>query len=84
MERVRRRECPETKSELERKVTDRNSAQGPNSEGYQVTNKPKWFVAVAICLHASVFMLSDSVAFADGKPNVLFIAADDMNCDLGA
>ena len=84
MERVRRREYPETKSRLERKVTDRTSFQGSNSEGDQVTIKPKWIVAVAMCLHANFLMLSESIAFADGKPNVLFIAADDMNCDLGA
>ena len=65
-------------------MTDRNSVHGPKSEGYHVTIKTKLLVAVAMCLHASVFLLSDSVAFAAGKPNVLFIAADDMNCDLGA
>ena len=75
MERVRWRECPKTKSRLEQKMTDRNSVHGPKSEGYHVTIKPKLLVAVAMCLHASVFLLSDSVAFAAGKPNVLFIAA---------
>ena len=38
----------------------------------------------AFLSYASLFVLSGSVAFAAGKPNVLFIAADDMNCDLGA
>ena len=84
MERVRWRECPKTKPRLEQKMTDRNSVHGPKSEGDHVAIKPKLLIAVAMCLHASVFLLSDSVAFAAGKPNVLFIAADDMNCDLGA
>ena len=35
-------------------------------------------------LCASLLVLSCSVASAADKPNVLFIAADDMNCDLGA
>lgn len=33
---------------------------------------------------ASLLLLCCSVALAADKPNVLFIAADDMNCDLGA
>ncbi|TWT80240.1 Choline-sulfatase [Planctomycetes bacterium CA13] len=35
-------------------------------------------------LCASFLILGCSVAFSADKPNVLFISADDMNCDLGA
>ena len=63
-------------------MTDRNSVHDPKSEGYPGTIKPKLFVAVAMCLHACVFVLSASVSFAVERPNVLFIAADDMNLSL--
>ena len=65
-------------------MTDRNSVHDPKSEWYHGTIKPKLFVAVAMCLHAFVFIIGASVSFAVERPNVLFIAADDMNCDLGA
>ncbi len=43
------------------------------------------FVAPALLrLCASLLVLSCSVALAADRPNVLFIAADDMNCELGA
>jgi len=84
MERVHWRECPKTKSRLARKMNDRNSVHAPKSEGYHVSIKPKLFVAIAMSLHVCIFILSASVSFAVERPNVLFIAADDMNCDLGA
>ena len=44
--------------------------------------KPVVSATLRIC--ASLLALSCSVAFSADRPNVLFIAADDMNCDLGA
>ena len=35
-------------------------------------------------LCAGFIVLSSSVVLAAEQPNVLFISADDMNCDLGA
>jgi iduronate 2-sulfatase len=42
------------------------------------------FVVVTLRLCASLLVLGCSVANAEDRPNVLFISADDMNCDLGA
>ena len=55
-------------------MTDRNSVHAPESEWYHGTIKPKLFVAVAMCLHAFVFIIGASVSFAVERPNVLFIA----------
>ncbi len=45
---------------------------------------PTPVVAVTLRFFASLLILSSSVALSAEKPNVLFISADDMNCDLGA
>lgn len=39
---------------------------------------------MALRLCATLLVIQCSFAFSADKPNVLFIAADDMNCDLGA
>ncbi|MDG2358592.1 MAG: sulfatase [Planctomycetaceae bacterium] len=44
----------------------------------------KLVASETFCLCASFIVLSSSVVLAAEQPNVLFISADDMNCDLGA
>ncbi|MDF1842905.1 MAG: sulfatase [Rubripirellula sp.] len=42
------------------------------------------FISMALRLCATLLVIQCSYALAADKPNVLFIAADDMNCDLAA
>ena len=50
----------------------------------QTIRPPRWYRPVIGVVVVSLLLGSSTDASVAGKSNVLFIAADDMNCDLGA